>query len=190
MTLIVSEIAIFNAADGTLAVLGPAGTPLRPGQASVALPAGYSPETFDWNAATRTMIENAAKVEATLLPLVDTQRETFQMTVLTPGGAKKYVYNRKAAEAIAASGIVATVLNALTLVDKKRKYPFAYAESALTGDTLSTVLARFEAGMNTSAIENARIEAVAQKAKRDIKAATTVTAKRAAYAAINWSWSA
>lgn len=66
----------------------------------------------------------------------------------------------------------------------------AYAESALTGDTLSAVLARFETGMNVSAIENARIEAVAQKAKRDIKVATTAAAKRAAYAAINWNWSA
>ncbi|VXC81444.1 hypothetical protein SPHINGOT1_20140 [Sphingomonas sp. T1] len=112
------------------------------------------------------------------------------MLSLTPGGAKKYVYNRKAAEAIAASGIIPTVLNALTLVDKKRKYPFAYAEAALTGETLSAVLTRFEAGMNASAVENARIEAVAQKAKRDIKAAMTAAGKRSAYASINWNWSA
>ncbi len=135
-------------------------------------------------------VEDPLKVEAALLPLVDVQRETLQMTVLTPGGAKKYVYNRKAAEAIVANGIAATVLNAITLVERKRKYPFAYAEAALTGDTLAVVMARFETGMNTSAIENARIEAVAQKAKRDIKAATTAAAKRAAYAAINWNWSA
>lgn len=141
-----------------------------------------------WNGA--QWVEDPLKVEMALLPLVDVQREAMQMTVLTPGGAKKYVYNRKAAEAIQASGIVASLLNGLTLVDKKKKYPFAYAESALTGDTLSVVLARFEAGMNVSAIENARIEAVAQKAKRDIKAATTAAAKRATYAAINWNWSA
>lgn len=141
-----------------------------------------------WNGT--AWVDDVAKIEAALLPMVDDRRETLQMTVLTPGGAKKYVYNRKAAEAIAASGIAATVLNALTLVDRKRKYPFAYAESVVTGDALAVVLARFEAGMNVSAIENARIEAVAQKAKRDIKAATTAAAKRAAYAAINWNWSA
>jgi hypothetical protein len=134
--------------------------------------------------------ETIDQVQAKLLVAVDAERERSQMTVLTDGGAKKYVYNRKAAEAIAASGILAATLNALTLSDKKKKYPFASAESALTGETLSAVLARFEAGMNTSAVENARVEAVAQKAKRDIKAATTIAAKRAAYAAINWNWSA
>lgn len=155
---------------------------------ATAIGAAPDPAVQAWNGA--QWVEDPLKVEAALLPLVDTQRETLQMTVLTPGGAKKYVYNRKAAEAILASGIAATVLNALTLVDRKKKYPFAYAESAVTGDTLAVVLARFETGMNTSAIENARIEAVAQKAKRDIKAATTAAAKCAAYAAINWNWSA
>ena len=60
----------------------------------------------------------------------------------------------------------------------------------LTGELLTTVLARYDVGMNTSASENARIEAVAQKAKRDIRAAATIAAKRAAYAGINWNWSA
>ncbi len=155
---------------------------------AVKIAAAPDPSLQAWNGT--AWVEDLAKIEATLLPLVDVQREAMQMTVLTPGGAKKYVYNRKAAEAIQASGIVASLLNGLTLVDKKKKYPFAYAESALTGDTLSAVLARFEAGMNVSAIENARIEAVAQKAKRDIKTATTAAGKRAAYAAINWNWSA
>ncbi len=155
---------------------------------AVKISAAPDPSLQAWNGT--AWVEDLAKIEANLLPLVDVQREAMQMTVLTPGGAKKYVYNRKAAEAIQASGIVASLLNGLTLVDKKKKYPFAYAESALTGDTLSTVLGRFEAGMNVSAIENARIEAVAQKAKRDIKTATTAAGKRAAYAAINWNWSA
>ncbi len=155
---------------------------------ATAIGAAPDPAVQAWNGT--QWVEDPLKVEAALLPLVDVQREAMQMTVLTPGGAKKYVYNRKAAEAIQASGIVASLLNGLTLVDKKKKYPFAYAESALTGDILSVVLARFEAGMNVSAIENARIEAVAQKAKRDIKAATTAAAKRVAYAAINWNWSA
>lgn len=156
----------------------------------VAVKIAAPPDTIvqAWNGT--AWVDDPAKINEVLLPLVDAQRETLQMTVLTAGGAKKYVYNRKASEAIAASGIVPSVLNALTLTDKKRKYPFAYAEAALTGETLSAILTRFESGMNVSAVENARIEAVAQKAKRDIKAATTAAAKRAAYAAINWNWSA
>lgn len=156
----------------------------------VSLPANYWSKDYYWTWAGRTAVEDAVRVEADLLSQVDTRRETTQMTVLTAGGAKKYVYNRKAAEAIAASGIVASLLNALSLVERKKKYPFAYAESALTGEPLSTVLTRFEAGMNASATENARIEAISQKAKRDIKAAPTAAAKRTVFAVINWNWSA
>jgi hypothetical protein len=154
----------------------------------VPLPSTYYSPNYRWIWSGRTPVEDAAAVQSLLLPQVDAQRELLQMTVLTPGGAKKYVYNRKAGEAIAASGILATVLNALSLTDKKKKYPFAYAESALTGEPIAAVLARFETGMNASAAENARIEAVAQKAKRDIAAATTAAGKRAAYAAISWFW--
>lgn len=135
-------------------------------------------------------VETEEQVQARLLVAVDGERETRQMTVLTDGGAKKYVYNRKAMEAIDGRTLSASLLNALGLSDRKKRFPFATTESVLTGETLSVVLARFDAGMNTSASENARIEAVAQKAKRDIKAATTVAAKRVAYAAINWNWSA
>ena len=156
----------------------------------VPLPATYYAPLYRWAWSGRTAVEDIAKVEALLLAMVDQQREPLQMTVLTAGGAKKYVYNRKAGEAIQASGIVPSLLNALTLVDKKKKYPFAYAESALTGETLSVVLSRFESGMNASAMENARIEAITQKAKREIKAAATAASKRAVYAAINWNWSA
>ena len=154
----------------------------------VPLPATYFAPNYRWSWSGRTPVEDAAAVQALLLAQVDAKRELLQMTVLTPGGAKKYVYNRKAGEAIAASGILASLLNGLSLVDKKKKYPFAYAESALTGEPLSAVLGRFEGGMNASAAENARIEAVAQKAKRDITAAVSAAAKRAASLAINWAW--
>ncbi len=135
-------------------------------------------------------VETIEQLQARLLAAVDAEREKLQMTVLTDGGAKKYVYNRKAMEAIDARTIAASVLNGLGLSDKKKRFPFATTESMLTGELLTTVLARYDVGMNTSASENARIEAVAQKAKRDIRAAATIAAKRAAYAGINWNWSA
>ena len=135
-------------------------------------------------------VETIEQLQARLLVAVDAEREKLQMTVLTDGGAKKYVYNRKAMEAIDARTIAASLLNGLGLSDKKKRFPFATTESMLTGELLTTVLARYDVGMNTSAADNARIEAVAQKAKRDIRAAATIAAKRAAYAGINWNWSA
>jgi len=135
-------------------------------------------------------VETIEQLQARLLAAVDGEREKLQMTVLTDGGAKKYVYNRKAMEAIDARTIAASLLNGLGLSDKKKRFPFATTESMLTGEPLTAVLARYDVGMNTSASENARIEAVAQKAKRDIRAAATIATKRAAYAGINWNWTA
>jgi len=135
-------------------------------------------------------VETIDQLQTRLLAAVDVERERLQMTVLTNGGAKKYVYNRKAMEAIDGRTITASLLNGLGLSDKKKRFPFATTESFLTGETLSAVLVRFDAGMNAAASENARIEAVAQKAKRDIRAAATIAAKRVAYAGINWNWSA
>jgi hypothetical protein len=135
-------------------------------------------------------VETLDQLQTRLLAAVDVERERLQMTVLTDGGAKKYVYNRKAMEAIDGRTITVSLLNGLGLSDKKKRFPFATTESFLTGETLSAVLVRFDTGMNAAASENARIEAVAQKAKRDIRAAATIAAKRAAYAAINWNWSA
>ena len=135
-------------------------------------------------------VETLDQLQTRLLAAVDVERERLQMTVLTDGGAKKYVYNRKAMEAIDGRTITASLLNGLGLSDKRKRFPFATTESFLTGETLSAVLVRFDTGMNAAASENARIEAVAQKAKRDIRAAATIAAKRAAYAAINWNSSA
>lgn len=137
-----------------------------------------------------TPVETIEQLQTRLLAAVDAEREKLQMTVLTDGGAKKYVYNRKATEAIDGRTIAASLLNGLGLSDKKKRFPVATMESILTGETLTAVLSRYDNGMNTSASENARIEAVAQKAKRDIRTAATIAAKRAAYAAVNWNWSA
>jgi len=137
-----------------------------------------------------TPVETIEQLQVRLLAAVDAERERLQMTVLTDGGAKKYVYNRKAMEAIDSRTIAASLLNGLGLSDKKKRFPFATTESLLTGETLSVVLSRYDNGMNTSASENARIEAVAQKAKREIRAAATIASKRAVYAGINWTWSA
>ncbi len=188
MANVVAAIAIYTTATGALVIIAPSGTPLRSGQSSVDLPMGYNDTTFSWSTATKTMIENPGKIEKVLLAQVDAKRETSQMLVLTNGGAKKYVYNRKDNEASKSSGVLASVLNALSLTDKQKNYPAATKETMLTGELLSVVLLRFQAGMAISANEVDRIEAIAQVGKRAIKAATTAADKRAAFAAINWNW--
>ncbi|WP_332797144.1 hypothetical protein [Sphingomonas sp. LB3N6] len=124
--------------------------------------------------------------EDSVLTQLDRERERAQMTVLTDGGAKKYVYNRKAVEVIDSRSLTVALLNALSLTDKQKRYPFAYAEMLATGDTLAVVLARFEAGLTASSAKIATIEAQAQKAKRAVRAAPTIAAKQAA-AQVNWS---
>jgi hypothetical protein len=131
-------------------------------------------------------VMSAADYETWLLAKIDADREANEMQFLTPGGAKKYVYNRKAAEAIDARGLVVSLLNALSLTDKQKRFPYAQAEAALTGDALSVVLGRYEAAMNTSALKVAALEAIAIKAKRDVRAATSSAAKLAA-AKVTWT---
>jgi hypothetical protein len=126
-----------------------------------------------------------AQVEAQLLDDIDDAREAQQMKLLTVGGAKKYVYSRKAVEVERSAGVVATLLDALSLTDRAAKYPYAAAEAALTGEKLSVVLARFTTGLKSSGQVEA-LEAKAQVAKRAVRAAKTSDAKRAA-AKVNWS---
>ena len=131
-------------------------------------------------------VEPVVITQALLLGQIDRERENEQMKVMTAGGAKKYVYNRKASEAIDSRGILATVLNALSLTDKQKRFPFAQAEAALTGEPLTTVLARFGTGLDVANTKVAAIEAKAQRAKRAVEAATTMAAKQAA-AKVDWS---
>lgn len=124
--------------------------------------------------------------EASLLAQIDRERETEQMRVLTNGGAKKYVYNRKTDEVRDSRTLTTSLLNALSLTDKERRFPFAQAEAAQTGETLAAVLARFAVGMDGATSKLAAIEAKAQRAKRAVIAAKTIGAKQQA-ATVDWS---
>jgi hypothetical protein len=135
-----------------------------------------------WVGRATITVLSAADYEAWLLGRIDDERERRQMLVLSAGGAKKYVYARKDSEAADAKTLIVSVLNALSLVDRQKRFPFAQAEATLTGDPITTVLARFAA----SRTEVARIESVAQKAKRAIKAATSSATKLAAFNAVAW----
>lgn len=193
-------IAAFKTADGTLVGVVESLNGLGTGVTSKPLPAGYVADTWVWDKAARTFVEDPARVEAELIGLVKDEGERRRMMVLSPGGGKKMVYNAKLAEVEAyktiASGVVGGALNlvlgviaGLPLADRKRKFRYALAEQARRGEpSIAPAIARFEAGADAAHTEAARIEAIVQAAIAAIKAASTAASKRAAYAAINWAW--
>ncbi len=127
-------------------------------------------------------------VKAKLLDTLDDQREAAQMGYLTQGGAKKLVYMQKAREVIDFRSLGSAVVAALNLEGRRVRFPAAMAEVDLTGATLASVIAKFEAGAASSNANVMRLEAIAQAAKEKIKAATSeATAKTAA--AVNWKTS-
>ena len=207
MTMIVSEIAIFAVADGSLAVLGPASTPLRSGQGSVPLPADYSPETWKWDATKRMMYEVPALVEAVLVGKVKSTNEALVKTAYSQNYGKQKKYSRKQQEVLdfraltPALGTLTDVLSAplsafvpnfasIAAAPRRKKFRFAMAQAAKRGVPVDVIIAEFEGAIETNEDRVANWEAVELEAIRAIKAATTAAAKRAAYAAINWNWTA
>lgn len=133
-----------------------------------------------------TWSDNLAFVKANLLSTIDTQRETNQMMWLTTGGAKKMIYNQKAYEIINYRSLGSAAVALLNLQDQRARFPAAFAEMDLTGDNLATVIARFSAGADSANTKAYKIEALAQRAKRGVNAATTTAAAIAA-ANVNWT---
>lgn len=137
------------------------------------------------------------ELEVDLIDAVKTEAERRRMLVMSPGGSKKTVYSLKQSEVDTwndLGGTLATSLTAflgLSPIKQKRKFRFAMAEAALRGEANpAAAIARFASGSDTANAEAARIEAIEQAGVSAIKAATTIVAKRAAYAAVNWNWSA
>lgn len=184
----VASIALFDRDTGALAMICPGTFPLAAGQSWIRLPTGYSDETHGWDVTTRMMVEDPAKAEAKLLAALKAEAEKRKMAAVSPGGAKKLEYDDKAGEIIASSSVTAAALNSLTKPAAMAKYPSAATEQALTGEPLATILARYRAGAETSMPEIRRLSAIEQNATRQIRAATTAAGKRAAAAAINWTW--
>jgi hypothetical protein len=140
-------------------------------------------------------IQTVQETEATLVDQAKTEAERRRMLVMSPGGSKKTVYSLKQSEVDNWNDLGSTVATALTaflalsVIKQKRKFRFALAEAAFRGEANpAAAIARFAAGSDAANAEAARIEAIEQAAVTAIKAATTIAAKRAAYAAINWNW--
>lgn len=153
---------------------------------SLVWPEGYAASQIEALPANYYDAQDLAQAEAELLAAVDRQRERMRAAVMTQGVGQSYAYAQKANEVYDYRNIVGSLLATLTVPQRTARYPFAMAEVTATGDTLATVIARFEAGMASSRSRIAAVEAAAVKAKRAIRAASTATTKRAAYQATTW----
>lgn len=190
----VPEIAVFSRATGAIIHIttktnAPAATDAKLG--TIALPAGFSEATWEWNATTRTFVENAAKVEAVLIAAVKDEAEQRKMLMATPGGMKKAEYAEKRAEVLAwkalgtSVGSILAAFNLLPMATRQTRFAHALDDSAEFGDTPADAIARFEAGM-TRAAPTTRISAREARTCARIRAATTIAGKRAAAASLVW----
>ena len=196
--LIVPTIAVYNATTGELRDLAAAGN-VPKGYSSCSLPADYNEVTWRWNVTARAMVEDASRIEAALIKSINDERETRQMAAMTTGGAKKAVYAMQQAEVLAWAGLGAVgatttqliaAFNLLPLTTRKQKFYFALMSMAKRGEpNIAAAIGRFSAGAAGSNAEVARVEAIAQDGIAAIKAANTAAAKRAAFAAVSWTWS-
>jgi hypothetical protein len=141
--------------------------------------------------ATGEITEIPAAVEAQLIALIKLEAERRKMLLASPGGYKKAEYAAKEREVAAWDALGTTpdaILAAFGLLPAvQRATRFAYAMAAVDrfGGTPAAAIARFRAGITRSALIP-RLAAEEEHACLAIRAATTVAAKRAAYAAVLW----
>ena len=184
--MIVPTIAIYNAVTGELRDIAQAGA-VPKGYSSCALTAGYDPATWRWNADARSMIENAALVEAQLLARVKAEAERRKMLAMSPGGAKKAEYAEKRAEVAAwdslatAPAAILAAFNALPREVRESRFGHVLADAAAFGDTPAAAIARFRAGMGKAAALRT-VSALEARTCADVRAATSIAGKRAAAA--------
>ena len=138
--------------------------------------------------------EVAAKVEQLLI--ADVKARARRLKALVNTDDKSEIYLAKKAEVewfygIAPGAPVAVVLAtiaALSDAERDRRFCYALAEQQLRGEeSIAPAIARFAAGAGRAEPEVARIEAIEQLGVANIIAAADAPAKRAAFAAIDWS---
>lgn len=161
------------------------------GKSSVADPPGYSDITHRWDATTKQMVADVSRADGPVCSPIDAERAVRRMPYLTMIQGQEFIYAMKALEVsnwYSLGGSVAAILTAVGLLStaqKNARFRFALKEAAVTGDTLQTVIARFEAGAAAALDPLADIDARAVTAKRAVRAASTMQAKQAA---ANVSW--
>lgn len=168
---------------------------------AVKIPAAPRSGLDAWDGTKWTEIPSV--VEATLIAKVKADNEALVRSVYSMNYGKQKKYSRKQQEVLdfrdlgSSLGLGITSLvtdvvnfapafNAMTAAQQAKKFRFAMAEARIRGVTIAQVIAGYEAAIDSIEQKVANWEAIELKAIADIKAATTVAAKRAVYAAINW----
>lgn len=141
-------------------------------------------EGWDWSAKKVAPILDAWRKK--LCAEVDAQREAHRSPYMTQLLGQSFIYASKGREADTYRSLATNVLIALTAPQRRLRFPIAMAEADITGDSLATVIARYQAGQDASNAALGRIEARATQAKAAIRAATTLETMKAA-AAVDWS---
>lgn len=144
-----------------------------------------NPVLQTWSGSAAAWIDDVAKMRDVLLAKVDQDREAARRPAMTQLLGQSFVYAEKAREVHDYENVVGTLLATLTMPQRAARFPFATAEAEATGDSLATVIARFKAGIAASRATIARADALATKAKRAIRAATTPTQMQSA-ATVAW----
>lgn len=151
-------------------------------------PIGY-PDRIAWQASLPGFVdvEQPPTLEK-MLATIDYEREIRMMTDLTDGGAKKYEYAEKAREVrdyrSLGGAVVASLLIPLNISGTRDRFGWSMAEAEDTGDTLETVIARYEKKIVEAAFPR-KVAARAQKLKRQLRAAAP-TARAAIFNARTW----
>ncbi len=154
---------------------------------SLVYPDGYPDSAIEPLPANYYNARDLASAEERLIAAVDREREAQRAAVMTQGVGQSYAYAQKAQEVYDYRNVIGSMLATLTVPQRAARYPFAMAEVTATGESLATVISSFEAGMASSRTKIAKVEAIATKAKRAIRAASTASAKQAAYEAVTWN---
>lgn len=143
--------------------------------------------------------DDAVRVEADLIAAVKAESSRRASLAYTAVRWKDREYAKKAQEvidfrALGAEGALATLLNTVFMqlsgTTKRRKFIYASADAAKRGDTVADAIARFEAGMGSAEPAVASVKAIEATACMAIRSAGATAAKRAAFAAIDWTWTA
>lgn len=166
-----------------------------PGGSTVLSNTNYVPGTMQYNRATGAFVAmaqatlSAAQTLQNMLDVIDDERTMLMRPLLTTGQEIKYEYANKAREVrdyrSMSATLVASILSSLTSPETRERFGWALAEVDDTGDTLPTVIARYEEAVKRTALTR-KIAARAQKLKRQMRAATTPAAQKAIFDARTW----
>lgn len=150
------------------------------------------PKLEKWDDAARAWVVNTEVANELLAKQVKDQAEARRMILYTANRGKMRVYSRKQEEVSNYSGLGGTLsaviaaFNLMPLDQRKMKFRYAMRDAAKFSDNIGAAIMRFQAGIDNSEDVVAEIEAIEQKTVANIKAASTLAAKKSAAESVVW----